>query len=179
MEAKLSEQWMGLAYKLAGSWKTKLASNQEDYEDLVGEALEILVRAEQTYSPDKGAFSTYAKKCISHRFKNLLDEKYATKRSLYTAYTYSSLETEEGTYEELYADCFAYHEDYIQAIGLYDLVSHFCTPEECYLIQLRLKDFSSEEQRKLYANYLGKKNVNISRDMGILRKKVQAALSAA
>lgn len=63
--AELVSRYTGLVLALAGKY-----SGSADYEELVSDGLDALLAAAPKYSPDRGAFRSFASVCISNRMKN-------------------------------------------------------------------------------------------------------------
>lgn len=65
--AELVSRYTGLVLALAGKY-----SGSADYEELVSDGLDALLAAAPKYSPDRGAFRSFASVCISNRMKNMV-----------------------------------------------------------------------------------------------------------
>lgn len=63
--AELVSRYTGLVLALAVKY-----SGSADYEELVSDGLDALLAAAPKYSPDRGAFRSFASVCISNRMKN-------------------------------------------------------------------------------------------------------------
>lgn len=72
-QVKLVEDNLDMAYKVAYKWIRDYSGRKWDVEDFKSAAHEGLVKAAQTYNPEKGyQFNTYAGTCIQNEIRMLL-----------------------------------------------------------------------------------------------------------
>lgn len=174
---RLSEQWLALAYKGAAAWKSKCFFIE--YDDLVAEAMLVLVEAEKTYDPTASAsFSTYAARSIAFHFAGLLQARFQAKRDG-KSIAFSDLEQPGIAFDELYHDICSADDPFLALIDATDCIIQFYksrSERERYLLYLKQEEYSSEECRQKYSDFLGKQpeQVNVARDLAKLRKEFGA-----
>lgn len=75
---RLAEENLGLAYFMANRQKKRW--EKHDLEELESTALEGLWDAARTWKPEKGAFSTYACRCIQNAYAKQINYEHRQKR---------------------------------------------------------------------------------------------------
>ena len=152
--------------------KLHLSYMQDDIYDL---GLIGLVRASQTYSEDKGSFSTYACKCIANEFTRELKKINSKKRNGITISLSQTLtEDEHLTIEDIIPSDINIEEDILlkeQMEQLYSLMNKFLDKEELEIIErsFGLNGYEETTQADL-AKILNK-------NKSVINKKLQKALN--